>query len=138
MALVRASQSFVAEGFTELKEKKHWWSRAEYVRTQIRCFAGVSAICDDSEAPAIIEEKIKESMKKDSGWGRNFEGWTSYRKYFKPGELDGYPEGKVAELNLEYIRDWKMDKITKELDGNLFAVLCKELGISGGEAIARG
>lgn len=30
-----------------------------------------------------------------------------------------------------------MEKIMKELDGNQFATLCKELGISAGEAVAR-
>lgn len=136
MALVRASQSFVLEGFTKLKKKKHWWERAEYQRVQITRISWVDAICDDADAPAILEEKIQKKLK-SSGWGKDFEGWTSYRKYFKPGELDDYPDGKVAELNLDYIRDWKMEKIIKELDGNLFSVLCKELGISAGEAILK-
>lgn len=138
MALVKAGQSFVLEGFAEIKEKKHWWCRAEYVRKQIRLMSWVEAVCDEAEVATVIEEKIQKSMKRDNGCGRNFEGWTSYRKYYKPGELTSYPEGKEAELQIEYIRDWKMEKIMKELDGNLFAVLCKELEISGGEAIARG
>lgn len=138
MALVKAGQSFVLEGFAEIKEKEHWWCRAEYVRKQIRLMSWVDAFCDETEVSSVIEEKIQKLMKSDNGWGRNFEGWTSYRKYYKPGELSSYPDGKKAELQIEYIRDWKMEKIMKELDGNLFAVLCKELGISGGEAIARG
>lgn len=136
MALVRASQSFVMEGFTHLKEKEHWCSKAEYKRKKIRIISWVEAICDDSEAVAIIDKKIQDEMK-GSGWGKNFEGWTSYRKNFLPGELDSYPDGKEAKLNLDYIRDWKMEKIIKELDGNQFAILCKELGISGGEALLK-
>lgn len=136
MALVQASQSFVLEGFSQFKEKKHWWSKGEYKRKEIRLRCWVEAICDDSEAEVIIEEKIRKSMKQ-SGWGKDFEGWTSYRKYYKPGELEDYPDGKVAELKLDYIRNWKMEKVIKELDGNQFAVLCEELGISGGEAISR-
>lgn len=99
-------------------------------------------------------------MKNTNGWGMNFEGWTSYRKYFKEEELkkkfnggfsyvefyydcsswqlENYKADKEIDLKMEYIRDWRMERIVKELDGNLFAVLCKELGISGGEAIARG
>lgn len=160
MALVKASQIIILEGFTELKKRKHWWCRAEYVRTPISYAKFFSVICDDTDAPAIIEQKIQNSMKNTNGWGINFEGWTSYRKYFKPKELkkkfnggfssdefyydcsswqlEYYKADKEIELKMEYIRDWRMEKIIKELDGNLFAVLCKELGISGGEAIARG
>ena len=139
MALVRASQSFVVEGFTQLKKKKHWWERGKYERSQIRLMLWVEAICDDSEASTIIEEKIQKSIKRhaDSGWGKDFEGWTSYRKYYKPGELDDYPDGKEAEPRIDYIRNWKMEKIIRELDGNMFAVLCKELGITASEALLK-
>lgn len=139
MALVMASQVFVMEGYAEIPKYAHWWSRAKYVRDITRLLTGVSAICDEVDVPAIIEEKIKQEMEEDKGfsWHRNFEGWTSYRKYCKPGEFDDYPEGKNFELRIDYIRDWKMEKIVKTLDGNQFAILCKELGISGGEAIAK-
>ena len=48
-----------------------------------------------------------------------------------------YPDGKVQKLKLDYIRDWKMEEIIKELDGNKFAALCKELGITAGEALLK-
>lgn len=160
MALVKATQVVVFEGFTELKKRKHFGGRTEYVRTPISYAKIFSIFCDDAEAPALIEQKIKDSMKNTSGWGRNFEGWTSYRKYFKPEELrknflnggfgsdefkysmcywqmEDYKAGKKTELELDYIRNWRMERVIKELDGNLFAVLCNELGISGGEAIKR-
>lgn len=159
MALVKATQVVILEGFTELKKRKHWWCRAEYVRTPISCAKSFAVICDDEDAPAIIEQKIQDAMNNTNGWGNNFEGWKSYRKYFKPEELkkkfnggyssaefyycfsscqlEYYKADKEIGLKIDYIRDWKMEKIVKELDGNLFAVLCKELGISGGEAIAR-
>lgn len=137
MALVKASQIFVMEGFTMLKKKKHWWKRKEYQRVPILSYGWVETICDESEAPQIIEEKIRNRMKKEPGRGKCFEGWKSYRKYFKPGELMSYPDGKVQKLKLDYIRDWKMEEIIKELDGNKFAALCKELGITAGEALLK-
>ena len=56
---------------------------------------------------------------------------------FRSGELDDYPDGKEAELRIDYIRNWKMEKIIRELDGNMFAVLCKELGITASEALLK-
>ena len=117
MALVKASQIFVMEGFTMLKKKKHWWKRKEYQRVPILSYGWVE--------------------RKEPGRGKCFEGWKSYRKYFKPGELMSYPDGKVQKLKLDYIRDWKMEEIIKELDGNKFAALCKALGITAGEALLK-
>lgn len=135
MALVRASQSFIMVGSSEVKVKKHWWSKAEYQRQEIRLSTWVEAICDETEAAQIIEEKIKEEMKTSSGWGRNFTGWTSYRKYYNPGEIFEYPDGRVCDLNIQYIRDWKMERVVKELNGKQFAIFCQELGCSIAEAI---
>lgn len=138
MALVRATQSFVMEGYSEIKEKSHWWSKAKYVRKLITNTTWVETICDDSEAEKILEEKIKDKMqRRGDNRGRNFEGWSSYRKYFKPGEYNSYPNGKELEMGIEYVRDWKMKKIIEVLDGKQFAVLCKELGISVEEAMMR-
>lgn len=138
MALVIATQRFVMEGYSEIKEKSHWWSKGKYVRKLITDVTWVEAICDDSEVETILEGKIKEKMqRRGDDRGRNFEGWNAYRKYFKPGEYDRYPNGFEFELRIEYIRDWKMKKIIEVLDGKQFAILCKELGISGEEAMMK-
>lgn len=137
MALVWAGQIFVLEGYTQLKEKENLFTKPKNVRRQISLLTGVESICDETEVATVIEEKIKETMKKTNGWGENFEAWSSLRKYCKPGEVDEYPEGEEFELEIRYIRDWKMEKIMKKLDGNQFAILCKELGISAGEAVAK-
>lgn len=137
MALVRASQSFVLEGHTQYKEKSGLFTRNKYVRKTIHLLVWVETICDESESATIIEEKIKEKMKRSGGWGKNFEGWSLFRKYCEPGEFEEHPNGKEFKLKIEYIRDWKMQKILETLDGNQFAVLCKELGISAEEVIAR-
>lgn len=142
MALVRASQAFVMEGFIQLERKKHFWSRTKDLVARIKTtkISWVHAICDEADAPEIIEEKIREQMKekkcRESDLG-NFEGWTSYRKYFEPGELTDYPEGKDAPLKLDYIREWKMEKVIHELNAEQFAVLCKELGITADEALLK-
>lgn len=81
MALVRVSQSFVMEGYAEVKEKAHLFARAKYVKKLIKLITWVSAICDEAEVDQIIEEKIKQEMQQSKGWGRNFEGWSSYRKF---------------------------------------------------------
>jgi len=135
MALVRASQSFVIEGYSELEKKSHLFARGRCVREQIKLFTWVDCICDESEVVEVIEEKIKEEMKNKSGWGKNFEGWTSCRKYFKPGEHEDYPEGRECQLNIEYIRNWKMEKIIQNLDAVQFATLCKEVGMNITEKI---
>lgn len=138
MALVWAAQIFVLEGYTQLKEQKKLFTKPKNIRTQISLLTGVESICDETEVTTVIEEKIKEKMEKTNGWGENFEGWSSIRKYCKPGEVDEYfSEGKEFELEIRYIRDWKMEKIMEKLNGNQFAILCKELGISAGEAVAR-
>lgn len=140
MALVQIRQSFVMEGYSEIRKRKHWWNKYEYERTLIICLTGICVICEipnEKDIHKIVEQKIQEEMQQSSGWGRNFEGWSSYRKYYKTGESYEYPDGKELELSIEYVRDWKMEKILKELDGNQFAALCKELGISAGEAIIR-
>ena len=74
-------------------------------------------------------------MRTQDSWGEDFEGWSSYRKYCTPGELEKYPDGIEYKLNIEYIRNWKMEKIIKELDATQFAILCKEVGISSEDAI---
>lgn len=136
MALVRASQVLILEGHTQFKEKESLFSRAKYVRKAICARTWVETICDETEVTTRIEEKIKEKMEKTPGRGENFEGWSSFRKYYKPNEFNN-SDGKEFELKVEYIRDWKMQRILETLDGNQFAVLCKELGISVEEAIVR-
>lgn len=137
MALVWASQEFVVQGYEEIERKKRFSNRIEYIKKTIKYLIGVGTICDESEVSNIIEEKIKEELEKAKGWDSDFRGEVSYRKYCKPAEFYDYPTGKEFELKIDYIRDWKMKEILKQLDGNQFAILCKELGISGAEAVAR-
>lgn len=137
MALVKVRQLFVLEGYTQLKEKENLFTKPKNVRRQISLLTSEESICDETEVATVIEKIIKEKMEETGGWGENFEGWSSFRKYCKPGEVDDYPEGKEFELEISYIRDWKMKKIMEKLDGNQFAILCKELGISAGEAISK-
>lgn len=127
MALVKASQEIIMETYTEYKRI---FNRSKYVRVPGLLRTWVEAICDEKEVTKIIEKKIKEKVEEEKPYV------TSYRKYAKPGEYD-YPEGKEFELKVEYIRDLKMREIIETLNGSQFAILCKELGISAGEAIAR-
>lgn len=138
MALVYATQSLVIEGY-KVEERKKWFSNCtEEVKKPIRYLTGVKAICDESNVISVIEEKIKEEVEKAKGYYEgNFNGEVSYRKYCKPNEFYGYPDGKECKLKIEYIRDWKMQKILEELDGNQFATLCRELGISAEEVSTR-
>ena len=131
MALVKARQTVVLEGYTY----KPVFTQTNLVRKLIKVFTAVECICDETEVEARIEEKIKEKMQQVEGWGENFEGWSSYRKYLKPGESPSWPKGKKTTLDIEYIRNWKMEKIIKELDANQFAILCKELGMNITEKI---
>lgn len=137
MALVWARQEFVVQGYEEIKRKKRFSKRTEYVKKPIKYLTSVEAICDETRVNDIIEEKIKEELEEAKGWDNDFRGEVFYRKYCKPAELYSYPDGKEFEMEIEYIRDWKMKKIMKELDGNQFAILCKELGISAGEAATK-
>lgn len=125
MALVRASQEIIIETYTEYKRI---FNRSKYVRVPELLRTWVEAICDETEVTEIIEKKIKEKVEKPYV--------TSYRKYAKPGEYD-YPKGKEFELKVEYIRDLRMREIIETLNGSQFAILCKELGISAGEAIGK-
>lgn len=137
MALVIVSQLIILEGYTELKEKKHWLRDSDYVRSKIKKYVWLEAMCDDKEAETIIKEEIEKAMKETKGWGRNFEGWISYRTYSEPGEFLDEPLGKQYELRLDYIRDWKMEKVIKELNAKQFAILCKELGLTAQEALTK-
>lgn len=137
MALVKVKQEFVVQGYEEIKRKKRFSKRTEYVKKPIKYLTSVEAICDETRVNDIIEEKIKEELEEAKGWDNDFRGEVSYRKYCKPAELYSYPAGKEFEMEIEYIRDWKMKTILEELDANQFATLCKELGISGGEAISK-
>lgn len=140
MALVWASQDFVVEAYEYVTRKKWFSNRTKSIKRQIKGLRGVEIICDESEVSNIIEEKIKEILEKEKRKYNYSE--ISYRKYCKANEFDyrngiDYSNEKEFKLEVEYIRDWKMEKIMKELDGNQFAILCKELGISAVEAIAR-
>lgn len=125
MALVWASQELIIETYDEYKKM---FTRSKYVKFPTLLRTWVEVICDETEVTEIIEKKIKEKVQESSG--------TSYRKYAKPGEYD-YPKGKQFELKIHYIRDLKMREIIEKLNGSQFAILCKELGISGAEAVAR-
>lgn len=137
MALVCARQEFVVDGYKEVKRKKPFGKKIEYVKEPIRYLTGVEVICDELEVNNIIEEKIKEKLEEEKGRNDNFNGEVSYRKYAEPAELYGCHDRIEFKLQIEYIRDWKMQKILQELDANQFAILCKELGISGAKAVAR-
>lgn len=135
MALVMACKLFILEGYTELKEKEHLFDKAKYVRKQITHVTWESVnFCDEEQVDEILEEKLQKRMKEIEGWGRNFEGWSSYRKYAKPGELEDYPEGGEIK-RLSYFRDWPMKKVFETLNAKQFALVCKELEIYAGEAI---
>lgn len=137
MALVRASQEFVVDGYKEVKRKKPFRKKTEYIKEPIRYLTGVKVICDELEVNNIIEEKIKEKLEEEKGWNDNFRGKVSYRKYAEPAELYGCHDRIEFKLEIEYIRDWKMQKVLQELNANQFAILCKELGISGTEAVKK-
>ena len=124
MALVKVSQKFVMEGHEKYRKM---FTRSTNVKP-ITILSSVEAICDELEAVEVIERKIEERVEGE-------ENCSSYRKCCKPREY-GYRNGTEFELCMEYIRDWPMKKIIKELDPNQFAILCKELEITPIEAIS--
>lgn len=135
MALVRASQKVVFEGYRKEIKRQYPFTKQKVVDTTINFLGWVECICDEKEVEEKIKEKIQHTMKNTKIRADTEEIWTYYRTYCCSGEFDGYPNREEFEIKVEYIRDWKMSKIIEELDGSQFAILCKELGISVTEAV---
>ena len=131
--LIYFSKGFTMEGETGFKERKHFWNKVEEVRHKIYCNTSVSGICDKNELDTEIERKTKEKLK-TSGWGINFAGWHRVVPYEEMLEIYTQKGWNIEYLPLgnvqtEYVYQWKMEKILKNLTGEQFAQLCKEIDL---------
>lgn len=125
--LVYAHQGLVMIGYSKF-EKRVSLRDSELERQQIKCFTSVSVICDESMVKQEIDKAIIKELETSSGWGSQFEGWTDFT-FSTECEEDRRFKMKHHEypLRIEYIKDWKMDKIFKTLSAEQYIVLMKEL-----------
>ena len=132
--LIYFHKSFLMEGTTFFKERKHFWNRSELVKHNIYCTTGISGICDDSALDAEIERLTQEELK-SGGWGYNFDCWHRVVPYLEAKELakalkwdKDYPIPE-NEVRIEHVNEWPMEKIIHALNGKQFAQFCKENNI---------
>lgn len=129
--LVEYTKSFVMEGETTLKKRKHFWCKPREERTKIHLITFVTGICDESELTSAIDKAISKELKK-GGWGEDFSGWqrvVPHEEALKICQERGWVGIRLSEkdhISIEYIHNWPMEKILKELTFEQFAQLCKE------------
>lgn len=125
------------EGEASFKERKHFWSKPEFVRRKIYSTTGVYGICDDSELDTVVEDKIKRRLK-SSGWGTDFSGWQkvlTYEESVEVAERNNWSKDYVdfhlpsCELTTRTLEDWTVEKAAKELNGKQFVQYCRDYGI---------
>lgn len=125
--LVWFHKGIILEGentVTDLTKKSFWGKKVEK-RQKIYCTTGVSGICDESEVEKEIE-RLTTWQLGSSGWGKDFSGWqrvVPYEEYEKIIEEKGWSKNCLPKKDpkIEYIYNWKMEKILKELTGLQFA-----------------
>lgn len=129
--LVYFHKSFLMEGATYFKERKHFWQKPELVKHNIYCNTGVWGICDEGELEAEVERRTREQLK-SGGWGYKFQGWHRVVSYLEACDLakvlkwdKDYPI-PTNEVRTEPVNEWPMEKILKELNGKQFAQFCRE------------
>ena len=124
------------EGEASFKERKHFWSKPEFVRRKIYSTTGVYGICDDSELDTVVEDKIQRRLK-SSGWGTDFSGWQkvlTYEESVEVAECNNWSKDYVdfhlpsCELTTRTLDDWTVEKAAKELNGKQFAQYCRDYG----------
>jgi len=103
--LVEIYRGVVLKGYSILSRRKHWYSKIEKERRQIKLNTGIHTICDEEEIELNVDRLLKEVME-DSGWGENFEGWSDYEWKW--------------DLRVVYIKDLKMNEIIEKLTGEQF------------------
>lgn len=127
--LIKYYKGFVMEGETTFKKRKHFWSRPREERTKIYVITGVTGICDESELASTLDKAISKELKR-GGWGKDFSGWQ--RVVPNEEALKIYQErgwigiSEKDDVSIEYIHNWPMEKVLKELTFEQFAQLCKE------------
>ena len=132
--LVYFHKSFLMEGKTHFKERKHFWNKAELVEHTIYLTTGVWGICDESEVEAEVERLTKENLK-TSGWGYHFKGWHRIVPYLEACDIakklkwDKDYHIPTNEVRTEPVNEWPMEKILKELNGKQFAKFCRDNNI---------
>ena len=131
--LVSFGKGFIMEGEASFKERKHFWDKPQEIIHKIYCTTGISGICDETELDAEVERLTQEQLK-SSGWGHKFHGWQRVVPYDESVEIyaeHGWDTEYIptCEVRLQYIRDWKMDKILKVLTGKQFLQFCKEIDL---------
>lgn len=135
--LVSYHKGFIMEGEASFKERKHFWSKPEFVRRKIYSTTGVYGICDDSELDAVVEDKIQRRLK-SSGWGTDFSGWQkvlTYEESVEVAERNNWSKDYVdfhlpsCELTTRTLEDWTVKKAASELNGKQFAQYCRDCGI---------
>ena len=132
--LVYFHKSFLMEGTTHFKERKHFWHKPELVKHTIYLTTGIWGICDEGELEAEVE-RLTQKQLKSGGWGINFDCWHRVVPYLEACDLAKKlkwdPDHPIPtnEIKTEYINEWPMEKIIKELNGKQFAQFCKENNI---------
>ena len=129
--LVYFHKSFLLEGTTHFKERKHFWQKPELVKHTIYLTTGIHGICDDSELESEVE-RLTQKQLKSGGWGVNFDCWHRVVPYLEACDIAKVQKWDKDytipknELKTEPINEWPMEKILKELTGKQFAQFCRE------------
>ena len=124
--LVCAARGLCLIGYASFYEKVSVFKK-ELIRRQIRLATGVNVICDEKDVESEINKAIQNELKSSSGWGINFEGWSGY-DFSSTAEDEEYKkEHNEYPLRIEYIKDWKMDKVLSRLTMSQIIKLSNEL-----------
>ena len=129
--LIHFTKCFVMEGEATLKKRRHLWNKPIEKRTKIYCVSFVCGLCASEELDIAIEKAIAEHLNTSDGWGINFSGWQRVVPYEEALEIykehgwdiEDLPSGNVR---IEYVNQWKMNKILNTLNGEQFLQLCRE------------
>ena len=128
--LIYFSKGLIMEGENSIFQRKHFWNKHQEVRQKIYCETWISGICDESELDAEVERLTAEKLK-SSGWGSKFSGWqrvVPYEESVKIYEEHRWDTEEVpkSDVRVDYIQNWKMEKILHVLTGKQFIQLCRE------------
>lgn len=103
--LVEIHRGLKLKGYSILSKRKHWYSKLEKERKQIKLNTGIHTICDEKDIESNVNKLLTEEMN-SSGWGENFEGWSDYEW--------------THDLRINYIKNLKMKEIIEKLTGEQF------------------
>lgn len=134
--LISYHRGFILKGYADFTERKFF--KKVMKRSPIYFSTGICGVCDDSELETEVAKKIDEKMQ-SGGWGNNFSGWQEIctdeeelREAFAyTQESDDFYKRNCSEsITVTPIKEWKMSRIIKELNGEQFAQFCRENGIA--------